>query len=359
MSTLIVEIVLTKFLGIKVDHHYAYAILGMVVLSFGAAGAFIYVRDGQLGTNSNRAWQLASHAASAYAIALPLVVAASSLLVANKPISGTWCCSWLCLLALPLYFFILSVPFVFGGICITHTLSACRLPVTLIYFWDLLAAAVGAFICPWLLQLIGGYGVMAVASLLGVVGAISFYLASDSRPRATTILSWSSALFLGWALTAYPELAMQKYGYDVRSSKAPQLIGITEKVFGGVRDTHWNAVARVDISKTAVSDNSYFLAGLSPKSLSLKLPGRFILNDGGAYTRQFRVNGSLSDQHYLGNSLWASPYWAHGDGLKHVLVIGGGGGIDILIAKYFKVPALDVVEINPSTYDLLRGANRR
>jgi len=37
-------------------------------------------------------------------------------------------------------------------------------------------------------------------------------------------------------------------------------------------------------------------------------------------------------------------------------VIGGGGGIDILIAKYFKVPALDVVEINPSTYDLLRGA---
>ncbi|MCC7530718.1 MAG: hypothetical protein IT342_19495, partial [Candidatus Melainabacteria bacterium] len=37
MSTLILEIVTTKFLAIKVEHHYAYAILGMVVLSFGAA----------------------------------------------------------------------------------------------------------------------------------------------------------------------------------------------------------------------------------------------------------------------------------------------------------------------------------
>ena len=41
-STLIVEIALTKFLAYKVFYHYSYAVISMVIFSFGAAGAVLY-----------------------------------------------------------------------------------------------------------------------------------------------------------------------------------------------------------------------------------------------------------------------------------------------------------------------------
>ena len=57
---------------------------------------------------------------------------------------------------------------------------------------------------------------------------------------------------------------------------------------------------------------------------------------------------------YLGTNLFATPYVAHGPTDK-TLIIGAGGGIDIQVAKFFGVPTIDVVELNPSTYKLLVG----
>jgi hypothetical protein len=355
MSTLLVEVVVTKFLSIKVDYHYAYAILGMVVLSFGAAGAYIYMRGGVLGTNSSKAWELTSLAAALYALALPLTVALFCWIPIHPFPTSAADSAFVCLAALPLYFMILSIPFFFAGVCISHTLSASRLPVTLIYFWDLLAAAAGAFMCPFLLQLVGGYAVMSIASVLGLGSAVAFQYVSGKRPRLTTVIPCLCAIVFSAALPAYQSWAQGAYGYDVRSTKDPTMIARMDQIFGGVAATHWNAVNRIDISKTASSNDAFYLYGLSPKGDYPTLRGRYILNDAGAPTRQFCVNGALSDQHFLSKTLWASPYIAYGAKPGRTLIIGGGGGIDILIAKYFKTPDVDVVEINPTTYRLLKG----
>ena len=42
-STMIVEIVLTKFVGYKVYHHFIHLIISTVILSFGMAGAYLYL----------------------------------------------------------------------------------------------------------------------------------------------------------------------------------------------------------------------------------------------------------------------------------------------------------------------------
>lgn len=354
MSTLILEIVITKFLAIKVEHHYAYAILGMVVLSFGAAGAFIYMKGGALGTDTEAGWILSAKNAALYALTIPLAVAIFCWIPINPYPSSYSDLPYVCLLGLPSYFIILSIPFFFGGICVSHALSASRLPVTLLYFWDLLAAAAGALICPFLLDKVGGYGVAAVSSSLGLIGFFAFQKVSGKSIDIKCMGLCASVVCAIFALLAYPSCALSTYGYDIRSSKEPSQVAVAKVLFGGIRFTHWNAIARLDLSRTAESDDNLFLAGLSPKA-HLTLPGRFILNDGGAFTRQFKVTGDISEQHHLHDAIWASPYIALNRISNHSLVIGGGGGIDILIGKYFKAPKIDVVELNPSTVRVLSG----
>jgi hypothetical protein len=356
MSTLIVEICLTKFLGIKLFYHFAYALLSMVVFSMALAGTYIYLKKGPLGEDTSEAWQQCSTAALLYAVSLPLAVAVFCWTPLNPlPTSGD-ILQVLSFVALPIYMVLLGIPLALAGVCISHTLSACKLPVTVIYFWDLLAAAVGAALCPLILEKAGGYGAICIASLIGLVGAIAFQHASGKMPGVKNGVYWFSSAAVAALLLSYPSWAISTYGFDIRSPKEIGTITTFQKDFSGVTATHWNAVGRVDVSDFGTSESmGFFRFGLSSKANVPKLYGRMIMVDGAANTRQFRVDGKLADQHFLKQFLWASPYVAYGDHPQRSLVIGGGGGVDILIAKYFNIPKVDVLEFNPANAAILKG----
>jgi len=368
-STLLVEICLTKFLGCKIFHHLSYAVLSMVILSFGASGAFVYMVPSWFPSSGLSAWKPAWKAAALYAIFLALAIPFfcwfpwdpyNSVLDTNKRF-----------FAQPIYFLIFSIPMFLAGLCISQTLSASRRSVARIYFYDLLAAALGASLCPLVLIWIGGYGTIALAAVLGIVASIAFFMAgrpakgeegseksassgsnTSSLPAAATC--WTVAALSIGVLLAYPDWAIKKYGFDIRSCKDwGQIVFV--KDFGGIRSTHWNALARVDVSKTSTSKNRQYRYGLGPKSYERDIYGRYVLLDGGANTRQFKVEGNIAQEDYLGEALWGSAYIAEGKNAQHSLIIGGGGGIDVLIAKFFKVKDVDVAEVNPAIVDLLKG----
>jgi hypothetical protein len=221
-----------------------------------------------------------------------------------------------------------------------------------------LAAAVGASLCPMVLIWLGGYGTIALACLLGIVASVAYFtaspLAAKARENVGQVIPYGvcAALALA-ALFSYPGWAIKQFGFDIRSSKDwGQIVFV--KDFGGIRSTHWNAIARVDVSQTATSKNRQYRYGLAPKSYERDIYGRYVLLDGGANTRQFKIEESIAHETYLGEALWASPYIAE-NGASRSLIIGGGGGIDVLIAKFFKTRDVDVAEVNPSIYDLLTG----
>jgi hypothetical protein len=379
-STLLVEICLTKFLGCKIFHHLSYAVLSMVILSFGASGAFVYMFPKLFPSSGPAAWNPAWKAAALYAIFLALAIPFFCWFPWDPYQRDLD--SMKRFLAQPIYFVTFSIPMFLAGLCISQTLSASRRSVARIYFFDLLAAAVGASLCPVVLIWLGGYGTIAFSCLLGIVASIAFFIASgtgaradagtDAGARADAVADadagaraasknkilkaapyWIVAAMAIGMLLAYPAWAIKQFGFDIRSSKDwGQIVFV--KDFGGIRSTHWNAIARVDVSQTRTSKNRQYRYGLAPKSYDRDIYGRYVLLDGGANTRQFKVNGSIAKESYLGEALWASPYVAEGNA-GHSLIIGGGGGIDVLIAKFFKTKDVDVAEINPSIYDLLTG----
>jgi spermidine synthase len=352
MSTLVLEITLTKFLAFKLFHHMTFAVLSMVILSFGAAGILTFTNAKLFRLDRPNPWSVIGTYAALYAISSAIVVPFTCW-VPLAPYDPALP-AWLRVLALPMIFLLYAMPFFCAGVCISQTLTISKRPVTVIYFWDLLAAALGAATCSWLLMTLSGYGTVALCSSLGLIAAAGYWAAGAPPTKQTSriILGALSVLAISGCVL-YPAWAIGKYGIDIRTFKE---IGpsIVLKDFGGIAYTQWNSIARVDVSKTGTSPHVFYRWGLPPDTADKKIVGRYILLDGGCNTKSFKSVGDLSEQEYLARSVMASPWVAMPD-CKDALILGGGGGIDILVAKLKKIPRLAVVEINPTVYGLLTG----
>lgn len=344
-STVLCEITITKFLAYKVHHHATYAVISMVVLSLGASGLYVYLRPAS--------WRKVARAAAVYAIS----VGPATLLFCWLPLDpfSPDVPGWLAGASVPLYLLLFSVPLFFAGVCVSHTLAHGTHRVTTIYFWDLLAAAFGALVCPLLLSGLGGYGTVAVAGLFGMGASMAFARLEGGVSRRAVIGGWAAFALTAVALYTYPSWAVARWGYDVRSFKDFAHRQVFRDDFGGIATTHWNGVARIDVSHTGQSKSVMYRFGLPPWSYELDIPGRYVLVDGGANTRQFVATGPIAQQKYLAGALWASPYVARG-AARRTLVLGAGGGIDILVAKHFGTRKIHVVELNPSIVGLLEGS---
>jgi len=85
-STMMVEIILTKFIGYKVFYHFINLIITTVILSFGAAGTFLYLKqaktapdassepslsaDGENSRDDSMQWHSAAREAALYSVLL-------------------------------------------------------------------------------------------------------------------------------------------------------------------------------------------------------------------------------------------------------------------------------------------------
>jgi len=355
-STLLVEIVLTKFFSYKVQHHFTYAVLSLVMLGIGGAGVWVYLRPH---TFAGAPWAHVARYAAAYGVTLPLSVVIFAW-IPLEPANPAFP-AWLRSLSLPLYFFLFAVPFFFAGVCVTAVLSLSRRPLTQLYFWDLLAAAAGASACPFVLRAVGGYGAVGVAAAAGMLAFVAFRRAGRAArhapggaPAGSSLLPWAAFAAAALGLALYPGFARARWGFDVLSTKDDFHRVPFVRDFGGIAFTAWNAIARIDVSHTGESKSPNYRFGLPLDSFEREIPGRYVLVDGGANTRQLRVNGTIEEQEFLGRALWAAPYAVHGPA-ENVLVIGGGGGIDILVGKKHGAGHLDVAELNEATWRLLSG----
>jgi hypothetical protein len=371
MSSIIVEVCLTKFVSYKVFYHYVYAIISTVVLSSGFAGTCVHLYSKRFGKDNSDPWKVASRSALLYAITLVAVVLAFCWLpvdvypelhlpkgAGQLALWSNWTFIYAYVLQAPLffYFLLLSVPFFFAGLAISITLAISKRPIGVIYAWDLFSAAVAALISPWLLENLGGYGAIALGSVLGAIAFCSFAKAATKQtPSIGGCVAVGVAVAL---LLAYPGWAISKYGFDIVTTKDRGYREQIKSEYSGIAKTYWNPVGRIDITPT--NWTHYFETNPGDNVVTpFKIQARFVLVDGSGLTRQAKADGDLLKEPNLGHLLWASPYYVKPN-VQHALIIGTGGGIDILISKIFKVPLIDALEINPSTYKhLLLGQGDR
>lgn len=340
------EILLTRILALMMWHHYTYVVIGVALLGFGAAGSWVTVRAEPAGSPRRRL----ARAALGLAVATPLCYALitrvrfAPLQLGTHPEEA---------LSLLLIYGLIVVPFFFGGLVICEAIRSFRGHVGSVYFADLAGAAAGAVAAVALLEPLTGPGAIVAMAIAAAVGAIAFELAALREGGAGVRRAMLgnalygvllAALVLPWARAGHldPPLAPSKEAVNAFQLMPREL-------------TVWNPIARIDVTKPGRLRPT--MGGAMPPDTP-ELTVRALFQDGSAPTLFLAGEPSPEELSFLGGACAASGHLVlreRGRTGVEELVIGVGGGIDLLIGLHWKAARITGAEINSTTIDLLRN----
>ena len=213
-----------------------------------------------------------------------------------------------------------------------------------LYGADLAGAALGAIVGYLAIGTIGDQGLYGLAAAAALVASA---LLVDRVAVAPAILV-RGVLFVAAAtsvvvLSAFGEMIARPLPGPL---KAP-----------GPSDVHdlggWDPLARIDVAYSKQNGDPVQYAFLIDKAFpGPRPPALAMLLDMGALT-PIVMGGATNDLSVFDASVIAAPYEA--DERKSVLIVGPGGGIDILVALEHGADAVTAVEVNRTEVALMRG----
>jgi spermine/spermidine synthase len=325
-TLLMIELALTRIFSVVMYYHFAFLAISIALFGLSASGVFAYLGRRWLDRRDLRS--LLSGASLVYAATT--IVALFFLVRLRVGLNY----SRANLLLMLTIYALAALPFFTGGLVITLAIARQSSRVNTVYAADLTGAAAGCLILIPLLNRLGAPGVVLTAAIIAVAAAILF-AGSAARARIATI---------GAVLIALP-LAGQISGratFDVVDTK-------------GHRSDHilfakWNSFSRIGVYERTHGDWS-----LSPTYRGPLPDTRYMDIDSAASTPILALAPDLSNVQYLKYELTALAYHLKSPDFS-ALVIGPGGGRDLVSALVFGARHIDGVEINPIIADdVMRG----
>ena len=167
MSVLMMEVCLTRAFSIISWHHFAYLIISLALLGFGAAGSYLTVSR-RFGGSDDR--ESLAHFAWLYALA-----AGGAIVVASKirfyPEDIALIGDYSNAISLLLMYVTVGVPFFFAGVCIGQLVSRAGDRINQFYFTDLVGAGIGALLSLAVINLLGAVSGIFFCAALGALAA--------------------------------------------------------------------------------------------------------------------------------------------------------------------------------------------
>jgi hypothetical protein len=318
-ALLMTELALTRIFSVTMYYHFAFLAISIALFGLSASGVTVFVMRRRLAGTGTR--ELLTAAALVHCLAT--VVSLSFLVRIRVGLNYSPEN-----LALMLAIYVLSaLPFFTGGAIISLAFARASERINVLYAADLLGAAAGCLALIPLLNALGAPAVVLTAAGLSIVAAVCFAPVSW-RPRVVVA---------GVLLFAFPAAA-QVVGaapFEVSDTKGHQ--------GDRVLFSKWNSFSRV-----AVYDRAHGDWSLSPRFTGSRGESLFMDIDSAASTPILKGTGKLDDAAYLRYELTALAYHlVERPGGFTALVIGPGGGRDLLSALVFGARHVDGVEINP------------
>ncbi len=337
LATLAYEILLMRLFSITQWHHFAYMIISLALLGYGASGSFVTLLQKPMSRHFPIVFTgfiglFSTTAIAAFLLAQQLPFNAEELLW--DPKQPLW------LLAL---YLLLAIPFFFSASAIALALLHYRDDVGRLYAFDLFGAGLGGLTLIALLYLMMPLSVLAVIGLLG--GLAAMVAATEMKSGK----AWQAAIITAIATTA---LAWSSIGSSLRISPYKGLSQTLQVSGAQVVEQRSSPLGLLTVVENRVIPFRH-APGLSLMASSEPPPQVAVFTDGDAMTVITRDSGNAEAFRYLDEVPSALPY--HFRPLKKVLVLGAGGGADVLQARYHGADTITAVELNPQLVELLRN----
>jgi len=325
-TLLMTELALTRIFSVTMYYHFAFLVISIALFGLSASGVFAYVARRRL-----------------EAIPTDRLLAAQSIVYASATLVALYALVRLRVgltytphnLRMMLAIYALAaLPFFTGGLVITLAISRLAARINAVYAADLSGAAAGCLVLIPLLNTLGAPGVVLAAAALSLAASTLFAPPASRRRFATT----GGVIFAA-------ALAGQATGiatFDVSDTKGHT----TDRVLF----SKWNSFSRVGVYERPHGDWS-----ISSEYQGARPDTKYMDIDSAASTPILHVKPDVSNAGYLRYELTAFAYNLKTPGFR-ALVIGPGGGRDLVSALVFGAAHVDGVEINPIiANDVMRG----
>ncbi len=317
-------------------HHFAYMIISLALLGYGISGSVIFLLQGTLIPVYRPVY-----------IGAVLLFGISSLacfLIAQMIPFNAEEVLWD--VRQPFYlltvFLLLSIPFFFAASAICLTFMAFRKSIAGIYAMDLLGAGSGSLLIILLLYLFFPVKVLVLLAIAGLLAAVV-----GAWELKTGYRHWLTAAVIGTAVVLIMVMSIIQLEVSPYKSQSQQL-QITGTGIITERSSPLGVLSVIESRDVPIRH----APGMSLQSRTEPLPQMAVFTNGEGMTVLTEHTTDISRLAYLDQVSWALPY--HLSQAERVLVVGAGGGSDILQAIYHNAGQIDAVELNPQLVELVQ-----
>src|SRR5215216_1952779 len=332
------EVLLTRLFSIVQWHHYAYMVISIALLGYGASGAFLALAGEVLRRHLGAAF---AAGATLFAVSAVLSFAIAERLPFN-PLAVIW--EPRQLLFLPILYALFALPFFGAATCIGLALAAFPKRVGRIYRYDLIGAAAGAIGLMLALFVLFPDTALRLVALLGLLAAALAISLPDNgairkgRAAACSVAAVAACAALPPSWTA---LHLSEYKGLSQALLVPGAQVLAE-------DSSPLGLLTVVSSPTVPLRHA---PGLSLNNATEPPAQLGVFTDGDGLTAITAFDGRREPLDYLDFTPTALPY--HLLEKPEVLILGAGGGADILLALLHGAPTIEAVELNPQLVRLV------
>jgi hypothetical protein len=321
LAILVLEVSLIRIFSVTLWYHLAFMAVSLALFGIGASGVYVYLKQGP--------GLLEKLPLFSTGFAVSVAVSMVLLLSFPHPIDVSFG-SFLTLLTV---YAIASIPFFLGGACLSIVLMELSKDISRLYFFDLVGSGLGSLLVILLLGQFTGPDVVLISGIFASVGTFCFSMRDRKMASMALILLLGlAALFAVNAGTGTIHVTFAK-GFEESNLLFEQ----------------WNAFSRITVLPGV--EGLTLGWGLSPNYDAGSVEQLQIIIDSSAGTQMNRFDGNFSEVEHLKYDITALAYYLDKD---KVLIIGPGGGRDVLTALMFNSSDVTGVEINPIIVDLVK-----
>jgi hypothetical protein len=333
-AALAYEILLMRLFSIIQWHHFAYMMISLALLGYGASGTFLALSRQWLKGRFRAAYLVNAVLFGISAVVCFLLAQAvpfNALEVLWDPQQPLW---------LMLIFLLLFIPFFCAANCICLAFSEYSTQLHRIYCFDLLGAGTGALAIVGLLFIVLPGAALKAVGALGLLSAAVAWRECGAQPRWPALV-----LMLGAATALLPGAGFSLQVSEFKGlSQSLQVLGV-EQI-----DQRSSPLGLLTTVKSPAVPFRH------APGLSLNTPAPIpeqlgVFTDADDMSVLTRFDGDLEKLSYLDYLSSALPF--HLQDMPAVLVLGAGGGSDVLQALYHRASHIDAVELNPQVVDLV------
>ena len=334
-SALAYEILLMRLFSIIQWHHFAYMIISLALLGYGASGTFLTIKSGRLLANYSRNFVVNILLFGISSLALFL--AAQQIPFNAQEVLWDAYQPWFLLLL----YLILAFPFFFAANAIGLSLMRSRQHIAQLYSADMLGAGVGSIGIVLMLFIVFPDTGLRILCAIGIAtAALACWELKIGKKLKWLLLSLSLMPLLLTPVLTQLELSPYKGLSQILRISGSKIV-----------EEYSSPLGLLSIVENPLVPLRH-APGLSLNATQEPPPQVGVFTDGDAMTVISQNAGDIKRFSYLDQVTSALAY--HLNKPNKVLVLGAGGGSEVLQARYHGAAQIDAVEINPQIINLIR-----